>query len=254
MQTVDKAVELLGLFSEREAELGLSDIARRAQFDKATTRRLLLALAKHGLIEQDQDSRRYRIGPGVLRLAQIREATLPVHSVVQPVLRRLVDGTGETAHFALRSGQELATIAMQESSRSNRVNMVLGERLPLHATASGLVIMAYIDSEELPSLVTASLEKYTDATLTDPVAIRELLRHTRELGFVTNLGYYEADVCSIAAPVFDPASRPMGAVAVAAPSTRFGNEAQATMQTLVIGAAAEITTRLGGRAPTAQVA
>ena len=85
MRTVDKAIELLGLFSEREPEIGLSEISRRAKFDKATSRRLLLALAKHGMVEQNPDDRRYRIGPGVLRLARVREATMPLAAIVQPV-------------------------------------------------------------------------------------------------------------------------------------------------------------------------
>ena len=254
MQTVDKAVELMGLFSERESELGLSEIARRTQFDKATARRLLLALAKHGLIEQDRETRRYRIGPGVLRLAQIREASLPVLAIVQPELRRLADGTGETAHFAQLSGLELATVAMQESSRSNRVNMVLGERLPLHATASGLAILAFIDNKKSASLVRAPLDRYTDATVTDPAAIAKILQQTRKLGYVTNLGFFEADVCSVAAPVFDSSLRPTGAVAVAVPSARFSDESQATIQALVVGVAAEITARIGGRPPVEQVA
>ena len=254
MQTVDKAVELLGLFSEHEPEIGLSEISRRAKFDKATSRRLLLALAKHGLVEQNPDNRRYRIGPGVLRLARVREQTVPLATVVQPILGRLVDGTGETAHFALLSGRDLATVAMRESRRSNRVNMLLGESLPLHATASGLAILAFLDAEDPSIMNKLTLESFTEHTLTDRAQIEQVLGTAREFGYVSNLGYYEADVCSIAAPVFDLSGSPIGSVAVAAPQARFTEENQKIIQTQVVAAAAEITARIDGRMPSGRVA
>lgn len=254
MQTVDKAVELLGLFSEHEPEIGLSEISRRANFDKATSHRLLLALAKHGLVEQNPDNRRYRIGPGVLRLARVRETTMPLTAIVQPVLKRLVDGTGETAHFTLLSGRNLATIAIRESRRSNRVNMTLGESLPLHATASGLVILAFLEDKKPLIMKTLKLEPFTELTMIDRTQIDPVLEKARELGYVSNLGYYEVDVCSIAAPVFDSSGSPMGAIAVAAPQARFTEENQEIIKTQVVAAAAEITSRTGGRMPSERVA
>ena len=71
---VEKALRLLTLFSEQRPELGLSELARLAGYDKATSRRLLVALQRYGLIEQSPGSRRYRLGTTVLQLARIREA------------------------------------------------------------------------------------------------------------------------------------------------------------------------------------
>lgn len=254
MRTVDKAFELLGLFSEREPELALGEISRRTHFDKATSRRLLLALAKHGLVEQNMDTRRYRIGPGVLRLAQVREATLPMKDIVQPILKRLVDDSGETAHFTVLSGSQLATIAMQESPRSNRVNMDLGEILPLHATASGIVILAFQKGDKSELLSQLDLEAFTEHTLVDREQIKQAMQAARESGYVINFGYYEADVCSIAAPVFDPSSSVMGTLAVAAPKGRFTKENQSVIKTLLIAAAADLTGKIGGHMPSDRVA
>ncbi len=254
MRTVDKAFELLGLFSKREPELGLGEISLRTHFDKATSRRLLLALAKHGLIEQNPETRRYRIGPGVLRLAQVREATLPLNDIVQPILKRLVEGSGETAHFTVLSGNQLATVAMQESPRSNRVNMDLGEILPLHATASGIVILAFQNGDQTELLDQLDLKAFTDSTLVDRKQIEQAMQAARKSGYVINLGYYEADVCSIAVPVFDPTGNVMGTLAVATPKGRFAEENQSAIKRLLIAAAAELTARIGGRTPADKVA
>ena len=78
MKTVDKAFSVLDQFSMENTEIGLSELSRLASLDKAATRRLLVALSKHGFIEQSADTRKYRLGHGFLRLARIREATVPI--------------------------------------------------------------------------------------------------------------------------------------------------------------------------------
>src|SRR5262245_29418752 len=114
MQTVDKAMKLLGCFSVAVPELGLSELARVAAFDKAATRRLLVALANHGFIEQDARTRRYRLGPAFLRFARILETTRPLASTVQGALEDLMRATSETAHASLLSGDRLTTIGVAE--------------------------------------------------------------------------------------------------------------------------------------------
>ncbi len=254
MQTVDKAFELLGLFSERRPQFGLSELARLAGFDKATTRRLLLALSKHGLVEQDPRDKRYRLGPGVLRLARVREATAPLASVAAPLLQRLAECSGETAHLTVLAGALISTVAVEESHRSNRVTMEIGEVLPLHATASGLVALAFAADAVVNALEPGGLQAYTENTRTSARELRTMIHSARQQGFVVNEGWYEPDVCSVAAPFFDQHRKALGAVAVAAPSTRFSNEEQATIRTLVLNAAAELTTRIGGSPPADKVA
>lgn len=246
MQTVDKAFELLEFFSERRTQFGLSELARLASFDKATTRRLLLALAKHGLVEQDPDDKRYRLGPGVLRLARIRESSMPLATIATPLLRRLVDGCGETAHLTVLAGKRLSTVAVAASERSNRVNMDIGEVLPLHATASGLVILAHAGPALLESLDPENLQAYTAGTCTSRSELMTLVASARNDGYAVNDGWYESDACSIAAPYFDQYGDVRGSIAVAAPSSRFGAAEQAAMQVLVVSAANELTTRIGG--------
>ena len=83
MKTVDKAFSVLDQFSLTRTEIGLSELSRMAGLDKAATRRLLVAMSKHGFIEQSAETRKYRLGHGFLRLARIREATVPVTQAAQ---------------------------------------------------------------------------------------------------------------------------------------------------------------------------
>jgi IclR family transcriptional regulator, acetate operon repressor len=245
MQTVDKAVELLGYFSERQPEFGLSELARTAGFDKASTRRLLLALIKHDYIEQNPSNKAYRLGIGVLRLARVRETSMPLDSIVSPLLDGLVELTQESAHFSLLSGGRISTIGISESRRSNRINFVLGEEGPIHATSSGIVCLAYSTEAYVTGVLQRDLQAYTKNTVTKKKQFREMLLNVRENGYHINEEQYEVDVCSIAAPVFDAGGRPIGAFAVASPTSRFGAKNQKLIAAAVCDAAADASRSLG---------
>ena len=245
MQTVDKALGLLGFFSEGRPAIGLSEIARLSGFNKATTRRLLIALQKHGFVEQDAKTRAYRLGAGLLRLARVREAVSPVQTVVRPILEGLVSRIGETAHFSLPSGGSLATIGLVESTKSNRVMLERGEVIPLHATASGIAFMAFARPEIVDEALGKKLVGHTAYTITDKDELRNQLRAVAKAGVAVAKSSYEDGVCGIAAPVLGEDGFARGAVAVAAPASRANREVIAAIQSEVQRAAAEISQAMG---------
>ncbi len=245
MQTIDKALGLLGLFSEGRPAIGLSKIARLSGFNKATTRRFLLALEKHGFVEQDAKTRAYRLGPGLLRLARVREAVSPVQTVVRPIMEDLVSRIGETAHFSLYAGGSLATIGLVESAKSNRVMLERGETIPLHATASGIAFMAFAQPKIVDAALGKTLIGYTAHTMTDAVELRKQLQSVRKAGVAVANGSYEDGVCGIASPVFADDGFACGAIAVAAPASRAKRNVIAAIQPQVQRAAAEITIAMG---------
>ena len=247
MQTVDKALSILNLFSETRTAIGLSELARLAGFNKATTRRFLVALEKHGFVEQESTTRAYRLGPGLLRLARVREASIPVAAIVQPVLERLVARTGETAHFSLYAAGSLATIGLVESARSNRVMLGKGEAIPLHATASGIAYLAFARPATVDSALGKVLTAFTAHTVTDAGDIRQRLAAVRKQGVAVVKNAYEEGVCGIASPVFDDDGFACGAVAIAAPATRAQRDVIASVQPLIRRAANEITLAMGAR-------
>jgi DNA-binding IclR family transcriptional regulator len=97
MGTVSKALELLDFFSIARPLIGLSDLARLADLNKATCFRLVSELCDFGLIEQVGTAREYRLGPSLLRLAALREAQVPTRDAAMPTLQALAAKTGETA-------------------------------------------------------------------------------------------------------------------------------------------------------------
>ncbi|EPJ49996.1 MAG: hypothetical protein OFPI_21490 [Osedax symbiont Rs2] len=249
MQTVDKAMRLLNLFSTEQPEIGLSELARMANIDKAGTRRLLVALQKHAFIEQNLDSRDYRLGTGFLHLARVRESTFPMASVIEPILRKLTQQTEEAAHASLSSGVEtdLLTIGVSASTRAIRVHVQDDEKLPLHATASGCAYLAFSSEERYQTLVKGSLTSYTQETICDLQKFRTHVDGAFAKGYAVSNQTLEEGAFGIAAPFFDALGQPSGAVAIASPVSRMDDEREALFAQLVVNAAIEISKSLGGK-------
>lgn len=245
MQTTDKALSLLRLFNEARPELGLSEFARLAGFDKATTRRFLMALIRNGFVEQNPLSKKYRLGSGILSLARVREETFPVSNLVKPVLQGLVEQTGETAHFSMFSGNELRSIEKVESPRSVRVTVNFSEALPLHGTASGIAFLSHQPAETVDRLLTGDLPAYTKNTMTEVREVKKQIQLARQNGVARVDGAFELETCGVAAAIFDWEGYSSGAVAVVTPSSRMTDQHFDVTCKAVKAAATTITRAFG---------
>ncbi len=247
MQTVDKALVLLHYFSVSKPELGLSELARLAGHDKATTLRCLTALSRHGFVEQHPESKKYRLGVSLLHLARIREVSFPVTSLIQPIVDNLAVETGETSHVSMLSGSQLVTVAIAVPQRAIRVFLDPSEFLPMHATATGIAVLAHANSEQLQQIDPGDqLETFTDFTLTSQDELKKSIETTRSNGFAVSGQSYEKDVTGTAAPIWDRSGCVIGTVAVAAISSRFTRDHANLIRRKVLQAAADVTRELGG--------
>jgi IclR family transcriptional regulator, acetate operon repressor len=249
--TVAKALSLLNHFSEAEPEIGLSELARRAGIDKATVHRMLLVMCDSGILEKRDDTRGYRLGAGVLRLARVREAAFPLSQAFQQALDRLSAEIGETAHASLISGQALATIGISESNRGSRVSLVAGEILPFHCTASGLAVLAYSRPELVERVLREPLARRTRRTITDPDVLRGCLQDLGRAGFAEADQTNEDDVHGIAVPVFDLDGSVLGAVALATPAHRMTPDLRLRAISALFHEAGKLGDTLGARPPAA---
>lgn len=245
MSTVGKAISLLELFTEGP-EIGLSDLARKAGFDKATTRRLLLALGNHGIVEQDIESRRYRLGAGLSRLARIREAHFPFLQVATPIARELASQSGETIHLSEFSAGTLLTVHVELSSRANRVNVDVGQVLPLHGTASGIAFLAFSRRDIVQGYFENPLTAFTAHTVTNRKEIMAAVSETAARGYSRSSQGYEDGVFSVAAPILGADGFAIGTLAVASPLSRIDDAVAERHGQAVMQAARGISAQLNG--------
>jgi DNA-binding IclR family transcriptional regulator len=250
MGTVAKALDLLGHFTRLRPCIGLSDMARLSGTNKATCFRLLSEMQAFGLVEQDPESRDYRLGPAVLRLSVLREAAVPMRDATRPVLDRLSEATGESAHSSMLIGDRLQMMDFAYSHRhGTRVIFDDTDTLPFHATSSGLAVLAHLPDRLREEVLSAPLPSVTPHTQTDARLLRSNLDEVRRRGFAEVEGGFETDVTGLAVPLFGPRGDCLGAVAVAAPSSRVTPSLRSVILEALKNAGTEITTLWGGTLP-----
>ena len=220
MSTVAKAISLLEMLGRGEPEMALADLARRAGFDKATTRRLLLSLMEHELVEQDEATRRYRLGAGIGRLALLREAQFPFLRTAVPVIEALAGETDETVHLSEYSKRGLITVHVIESAKANRVSVPLGELLPMHATASGIAFLAFTEKRIRDAILDGPFPGFTPFTVSSAAALSEHIAAARARGYSIGTQGFEEGVQSVAAPILGADGFAIGTIAIAAPQAR----------------------------------
>lgn len=248
MGTVSKALGLIDLLQASSQPLGLTGIARRAGFDKATTRRLLLELVANGYVEQDPETRDYSLGPALQALGRAREQRFPLYRALEPSIRALAERTGETVHAAEFCAGTLSPIVVIESTKANRVILESGLKLPLHATASGIAFLAASPDSFIDQVCRRVLARYTGATTTDAEALRRIVAETRQRGFSLSDQSFEAEVSSVAAAIRSASGKPVGTIAVAMPTSRMTPEIAFEFGALVKAQAEEVSARLFGKA------
>lgn len=247
MGTVSKALGLLDILATAHAPKGLTGIANAAGFDKATTRRLLIELTNNGYVVQDSDSREYELGPTLQVLGKTREDRFPLYRTTLPFVRALSERTGETVHATEYSAGVLLSICIEHSTKANRVSLEQGQRLPLHATASGIAFLAASTPAFVDNITRKPMAHFTSTTATSREALWEVVRETQNRGYSMSNQSLEEGVSSVAAAICNQNGKPIGTIAIAVPTLRMSQKVSIEFGQLVRHAADEISQHLAGR-------
>lgn len=250
MGTTSKALTLLDYFTRTRPQIGLSELARLSGANKATCYRLMTELVEHGLAEQVAATKEYRIGPAVLRLAALREATVPTREAALPLLQALAVATGETAHMSHLVAGNLVTLAFAyPATHGMRVMMEDADRLPFHATSSGHAILGWLPGDTVDRILQVPFDTAPGLVPLMPAEVRNRIAVARAIGWAATANTFEADVSSFAVPLFDAQGQVQGALAVAAAGPRLTDATRAAIPRQLIASAREIMALWGGLVP-----
>lgn len=231
---IERAAAVLELFAaSQSALLGVSEIARALDLPKAVVHRTLGSLRAGGLIEVDEPSRRYRLGPAVLRLAAAYSRHLDIRDLARASMEQLCRATQETVTLSIRSGWTRVYVHQVQPPTDVKMVVELGYSYPLHAGSSSKAFLAFLAPEEIDRYLEQPLGAMTDRTIVDPARLRQELRDIRASGYARSYGERQPDAASIAAPILDGEGRPVAVISVCGPLERFGTKAEGAAQELL---------------------
>lgn len=237
--SVARALALLDVLRESDEDLGVNELARRIGVSPSTASRLLATLEVAGIVQRDGQGP-FRLGLGLVTLADRVLARLDLRALARPVLVELMERTGETATLSVPGEREAITVD-SVPSRSSVVSMArLGRPSVAHATAVGKVMLAF-GGGELPR--ERDLEALTERTITDRAQLAREVLSVRQRGYGTVFGERELDVNAVAAPVFDRAGALAAILGLQGPANRL--EDPTRLLTELRDGAATLTRALG---------
>lgn len=242
VKSVQKAFAVLEAFRQRDGHFGLTEIVRATGLDKSAVQSLARTLCEGGYLEQDPETRYYRLG---IRLLDLSYAYLRSHPLIEraaPILVDLRRTSGERVDLTLRDGQDLVFVFRLQSKRETLQAALVGRRVPLFCSAGGRAILAAMQPGQARNIVySAELRPFTPRTITDPERILEEVGRARERGFAFQDQEWRLGEVVVAAAVLDRDGMPVGAVHIAG-STAEWDPAQfaGRMGPLVAAAAQDI--------------
>jgi len=240
-----KALDILELFITCD-EIGVTGVSNRLKLPKSTAHNLLKTLENKGLVEQNPENSKYRLGIKIFELGMRWSTGRDIKTVALRRMQLCADEVGEIVMLTILSGDHALIILRADPPVPFLLVPRLGYNLPLHSTASGKVLLANTGEGLQKALIKKSaLEKYTSTTITDPEKLKKSLLKIQREGYALDEGEtFNGTICC-AAPIRDYSNTVMASVSVMTSLEHFPARRHAELIKHVKGLAEKISYDLG---------
>ena len=248
-QSLERGLAILSAFDSDRPLIGVSELSRELALSRSTAHRYIATLARLGYLQQDVETKKYRLGPRVLDLGFSAINSMDVREISAPHLRRLSDETGHTVNLAILDGTDVVYIercrTAQPGQRDIDLNLHVGARLPAYCTAMGKAILAFVPEDRREAIIERiDFVSRGPNTITDPAEFRAELERIRVSGFAVNDEELAYGLRSIAAPIQAHSGEVLAALNLAVHRTmstmdeliaRFGPAVKQTAEDISLG-------------------
>ncbi|MGO0063298.1 IclR family transcriptional regulator [Brevibacillus fluminis] len=224
LKTLDQALKLLHSFTRERPQWGVRELAAEMQMSHTVAYRMLVTFTRHGLLTQDPETKKYRLGLKVLEYGGIIRDQLNITDIIYPVMKALSDKTGESIFLTWLDGSDGICTEIVESNQSIKYALSVGSRTPLYAGASNKVIMAYMPIDVIKAILEKGLQPKTPHTIANRESLLQNLETIKKAGWAYSQGEYTEDTFGVAMPIFDSSGKPVASLTIAGPTYRMSDE------------------------------
>jgi len=220
--SIEKALNILLAFQAEQPLWGVRALADKLGFSPATVQRILNHLKTYDFVDQEPDSRQYRLGNIYFQFLHTLQSTYPFTRTAVVFMQRLLSRTRETVHLNVIQNMERICIDNIESPQNLKATMPVGSRSPLYAGASSKCLLAFSSpSFRDMYLKQEKLKPVTDRTITDIQKLCEELARIHKQGYASSLGERNPGLGSLSAPVRDHRGMLLASLSLAVPEIRY---------------------------------
>ncbi|SLN53950.1 Acetate operon repressor [Falsiruegeria litorea R37] len=224
IKSLDRAIVVL----QRLGELGavtLTDLASDLGQSPATVYRVLVTFQNRELVDFDDRAQLWSVGPGAFLIGATFLRRTSLVERARPILRALMQETGETANLGIERNGEVLFVSQVETHSNIRAFFPPGTVSEMHASGIGKALLAFMAEERRDAILSAQpLTPYTAQTLIQPEALIEDLEISRDRGYAFDADEKTDGMRCIAAPVFDAFGEPVAGISVSGPTVRVTDE------------------------------
>ena len=250
VQVLDRTFAILDALAEKGSLVRVAELSKHLRLDKSTVFRLLKVLEQNKYVERAPGDGKYRLGTKILHLGMLALAEVDVAQASQAYLERLVSLTGETAHMGVLRNSQIVSVAVAHGSMNLRLGVNVGGNSPVHCTALGKAILAFLPQDECLSVIDRiRFATYTPRTISKKSVFRKELKTVRERGYSIDNEEFEPGLKCVGAPVHNYSGKAVGAISVAGPAFRVTNANIDRLGGTVMETAKELSEELGFRLP-----
>ncbi|MDE8349450.1 MAG: IclR family transcriptional regulator [Acidocella sp.] len=245
LSSVATAMLLLKSFTDEHNELGIGALSRQLGLAKSTVHRLASTLLDAGMLDQNKETGKYRLGVTIFELGMLARRKMDIYNEAKIFLRELREKTRETVNLAIMRDDSLIYLNSLEGPSAIKVRSHMGLRLSAHCSAEGKVLLAFGAPDEQARVVAQGLSRQTLNTITDPAVFAEEMKLVEDRGYATDYEESEIGVRSIAVPVFSGGNDVAAAVGISGPVQRLTKRTLISYLPALTLAAEAVSIRLG---------
>ena len=243
VKSLVKVVSILEAFSTSRRSMSLAEISAATGFPRSTTHRLAASLRDVGLLDQDGQRDRYRLGIKLFELGNTVLANMDLHREARPFVDALSQVTGHLVHLAAFDGRQAIVIHRVSADSGTPVTLI--EAAPVHCTSVGKAILAFQPTAKIEAIIAAGLPKrFTDATITDGRKLKSELKLIRERGYSVDEGEHQPGIRCVGAPIHDRAGRVVAGLSASGPARRLKKDQVAELAKIVVHHARLVAAKL----------
>jgi IclR family KDG regulon transcriptional repressor len=221
IKSIKKAIDLLTVFDHPNCEYSLRELCQKVELHKSSLHRILVTCERAGILRKDPRTKKYALGYKLFELGNLVTPAQDLKHHSERLLIELMEKTKENVNLVVQNGKEALYISRVQGPHKLQFIEEVGNRLPLHCTAVGKVLLAFSDMPERQEIIPrAKLPKLTRFTITDPKRLTQELANIRKRGFAVDNEEYEEGCRCIAAPIKNSAGQTIAALAISGPCSR----------------------------------
>ncbi|MBI4766750.1 MAG: IclR family transcriptional regulator [Deltaproteobacteria bacterium] len=246
IKSIQKCFEILSAFTTPQSScLNVTQIGQITNIPLSTLYRYLQTLTVQAALNYDSQSNQFSLGPLMIKLGTIAAKDIDIQLIAKPLMQKLRDEVQETVYLTGLVGQEAICIEKIDCKNSVRYIIERGDIFPVHASATGRVLMAFLSTEEQEKIIAQGLKRFTEHTITDPVELRKSLQEIRERGYALSSQELGQGGMAISAPIFNSQNKIFAGLSIAAPVDRFRKKNLLQFNELLIQYANKISGLIG---------